>query len=79
MDKYLPVSVEPVYMRKDLFRSDRTYWLAGLSGSLGRSLADFLAAHNAKHIVISSRKPKVDQEWVDWHKKKGVSVAYFTG
>jgi SAM-dependent methyltransferase len=79
MDKYLPVSVEPVYMRKDLFRSDRTYWLAGLSGSLGRSLADFLAAHNAKYIIISSRKPKVDQEWVDWHKKKGVSVAYFTG
>jgi SAM-dependent methyltransferase len=77
IDKYLPVSVEPVYMRKDLFRPDRTYWLAGLSGSLGRSLADFLAAHNAKHIVISSRQPKVDQEWVDWHKRKGVSVAYF--
>ncbi|ORY67814.1 uncharacterized protein BCR38DRAFT_522670 [Pseudomassariella vexata] len=79
MDQHVPLAVEPVYMRKDLFRPDRTYWLAGLSGTLGRSLADFLAAHDARHIVISSRTPKVDQEWVDWHSKRGVTVAYFSG
>ncbi|KAK3936668.1 hypothetical protein QBC46DRAFT_321098 [Diplogelasinospora grovesii] len=79
VDHPVPVSVEPVYTRKDLFRSDRTYWLAGLSGTLGRSLADFLISNNARHIAISSRSPKIDQDWVDWHKKKGVSVLHFSG
>lgn len=77
VDEYVPVSVEPVYMRKDLFWPDRTFWLAGLSGSLGRSLADFLTAQGARYVAISSRNPKVDQEWVEWHRKKGVTVMYF--
>ncbi|EON95642.1 putative lovastatin nonaketide synthase protein [Phaeoacremonium minimum UCRPA7] len=75
----VPVSVEPVFMRKDLFHPDRTYWLAGLSGTLGLSLVDFLAAHNAKHIAISSRSAKVDEGWIAWHKKNGVNVSLFVG
>lgn len=75
----VPVSVEPIFMRKDLFRSDRTYWLAGLSGTLGLSLVDFLAVHNAKHIAISSRSAKVDEAWISWHKKRGVQVSIFSG
>ena len=73
----VPVSLQPVHTRRDLFRPDRTYGLAGLSGTLGRSLADFLVASGVKHIAISSRHPKVDQEWVDWHKKDGISVLHF--
>ncbi len=73
----VPVSLQPVYMRKDLFRPDRTYWLVGLSGTLGRSLADFMVARGARHIAISSRTPKVDREWVDWHKKSGISIDYY--
>lgn len=56
----IPLTLEPVYTRKDLFQPDRTYWLAGLSGTLGQSLADFLIANNARHIAISSRSPKID-------------------
>ncbi|KAK3292394.1 uncharacterized protein B0H64DRAFT_406548 [Chaetomium fimeti] len=48
IDSHVPVSIEPVSKREDLFRPDRTYWLAGLGGDLGRSLADFMIAHNDK-------------------------------
>lgn len=77
----VPVSIEPVFMRRDLFRPDRTYWLAGLSGTLGLSLVDFLAAHNAKHIAISSRSAAttIDPAWVSWHRKRGVTVSLFSG
>ncbi|KAK4119459.1 putative polyketide synthase [Parathielavia appendiculata] len=79
IDREVPVAVQPVFMRKDLFRPDRTYWLCGLSGTLGLSLVDFLAAQGAKHIAISSRSPKVDVAWVAWHGKRGVAVSHFAG
>jgi NAD(P)-dependent dehydrogenase (short-subunit alcohol dehydrogenase family)/acyl carrier protein len=78
-ERKVPVSVEPVFMRKDLFHPDRTYWLGGLSGTLGLSLVDFLAAHNAKHIAISSRSANVDEAWIAWHKRRGVNVSLFAG
>lgn len=76
VDRHIPVSVEPVFKREDLFRPDRTYWLAGLGGDLGRSLADFMIARNARHVVISSRTPIVDQGWVDLHRARGATVVY---
>jgi SAM-dependent methyltransferase len=76
-DKAVPMSIEPVFERMDLFRPDRTYWLAGLSGDLGRSLADFIITHGAKHVVLSSRTPKIDEDWVQLHRTKGVTVKYF--
>ncbi len=79
LEQYVPVSVEPVFERQDLFRPDRTYWLAGLSGELGQSLADFMIAHNAKYVVLSSRTPQMDEGWVQWHKSRGASVVSFAG
>ncbi|KAM7219419.1 hypothetical protein V8F06_005153 [Rhypophila decipiens] len=77
IDPHVPVSIEPIFKRDDLFRPDRTYWLAGLGGDLGRSLADFMIARNARNVVISSRTPLVDQGWVDWHKDKtGATIVY---
>jgi SAM-dependent methyltransferase len=79
VDQYVPVSVEPIIERQDLFRPDRTYWLAGLSGALGQSLADFMIAHNAKYVVLSSRTPKLDERWVEWHKSRGATIACLKG
>ena len=78
-DRYVPVSIEPIFQRDDLFRPDRTYWLAGLAGDTGRSLADFMIAHNARNVVLSSRTPNPDTDWVQWHKSRGVTVNYFAG
>lgn len=77
-DVSAPVKVKPLSSRTDLFRGDKTYWLAGLSGDLGRSLADFMIAHGARYIVLSSRTPKEEQPWVDWHlSEHGTVVKYF--
>lgn len=74
-DSLVPLSYEQITSRPDLFRPNRTYWLAGLSGDLGRSLADFMAAHGARHIVISSRNPPIENKWVQWHKSRGTELA----
>lgn len=48
-----------------LFVPDKTYLLLGLAGSLGRSLARWLVAHGARHVVISSRNPETpDPRWL---------------
>jgi len=71
------VSLQPISSRKDLFRDDVTYWLAGLSGDLGRSITDFMIVHGARHVALSSRRPYFDEPWVQWHKSKGAHVSYF--
>ncbi|KAF7719430.1 Polyketide synthase [Penicillium ucsense] len=78
-DEYVSVSIQPISQRDDLFCPDRTYWLAGLAGGPGRSLADFMIAHQALNIVLSSRRPVVDEAWVLSHKAKGAIVRYFEG
>lgn len=56
----VPVSVAPVWNRDDLFRPNRTYWVLGMTGDLGRSLAEFMISRGARHVVLSSRTPKPD-------------------
>jgi len=70
------VKVEPADC-KVAFRADRTYLLFGLSGQLGRSLALFMARLGAKHIVLTSRKPDVDDKWLQKARKLGVEVRIF--
>lgn len=47
-----------------LFRSDRTYLLVGMSGELGQSLAGWMMAHGARHIVLTSRNPKSNHKFM---------------
>ncbi|KIW31320.1 uncharacterized protein PV07_02977 [Cladophialophora immunda] len=49
----------------DLFVGDKTYLLIGLAGDMGRSIARFMVEHGARHLVLSSRVPKIDQRWID--------------
>lgn len=69
----IPVQVEPVNS-KITFRTDKTYWLVGLSGSLGLSLCEWMAQQGARYIVITSRNPKVDERWMNKMKALGVKV-----
>ncbi|EME79755.1 uncharacterized protein MYCFIDRAFT_190533 [Pseudocercospora fijiensis CIRAD86] len=52
-----------------LFRPDRTYWLCGLSGPLGTSICDWMIACGVRNMVISSRNPKINELWIDSHRK----------
>lgn len=67
----LSVPVKPV---QSTFNPDRTYWLVGLSGDLGLSIADWMIDHGAKHLVITSRNPKVSQNWQKRAAEKGAAV-----
>lgn len=59
---------------KQLFKSDKTYWFVGLSGALGISLFDWMIERGVRHVVITSRNPKIDQRWVDDHSRCGVNI-----
>lgn len=47
------------------FVDSKTYLLVGLAGDLGRSIARFMIEHGARHVVLTSRSPNIDQRWID--------------
>lgn len=59
---------------KPLFKQDKTYWLCGLSGALGISLCDWMIDRGVRHLVLTSRNPKVDPLWIENHRRNGVTV-----
>lgn len=67
MDWRVPlVSVEvPEIDEGVIFGSNKTYVLVGLAGELGQSIARWMVQHGAKHIVLTSRRPKVDPRFID--------------
>ncbi|KAI1176375.1 beta-ketoacyl synthase domain-containing protein [Nemania sp. FL0916] len=71
-----PLPVQAVRLdSRPLFQADKTYWLVGLSGTLGLSLCDWMVDHGAKSIVITSRNPgKIDPAWVELKKQAGATV-----
>ncbi|KAJ5948184.1 polyketide synthase [Penicillium verhagenii] len=56
------------------FRSDKTYWLAGLTGELGLSLTRWMVERGARYIVLTSRNPKVSDKWIDSVQSTGAVV-----
>ncbi|KAI2618232.1 putative polyketide synthase [Hypoxylon sp. NC1633] len=56
------------------FRPDKTYWLAGLTGELGLSLARWMVQRGARYIVMTSRNPKLDEEWLRSMEAAGANI-----
>lgn len=69
----ITVQVRPT-VTDGLFSARKTYILFGLSGDIGRSLADYMANHGARHIILTSRRPPRVDAWVERHKGRGVTV-----
>lgn len=59
----VPVRIRPVD-DQTLFSGLKTYWLAGLSGSLGLSLCEWMIGRGARYLVITSRTPNVSRSWL---------------
>jgi SAM-dependent methyltransferase len=57
-----------------MFKGDKTYWLCGMSGALGISVCDWMIDRGTRHLVITSRNPKVEQSWLVEHNRNGVDV-----
>ena len=75
----VPIMIEPVDTRKDLFEKEKTYWLVGLAGDLGQSICDWMIDHGARYIVLTSRSPKVPSEWIQAHAAAGATIACLLG
>lgn len=69
----LPVNVTRVDS-ENLFKSNKTYWMVGLSGALGISLCDWMIDKGATYLVLTSRNPKIDPAWISAHERNGVIV-----
>ncbi len=57
-----------------IFRADRTYLLAGLTGELGQSLCKWMAARGAKYIALTSRKPALSSAFQKEMQQMGMIV-----
>ncbi|KAF2797429.1 AMP-binding enzyme [Melanomma pulvis-pyrius CBS 109.77] len=58
------VKIRPIDDQK-LFSDSKTFWLAGLTGSLGLSLCEWMIGRGAKYIVMTSRRPNVSPSWLE--------------
>lgn len=60
---------------RPILKPEKTYWLVGLSGTLGLSLCDWMLSHGATHLVITSRNPgKIESAWLNAHRQRGFTV-----
>ena len=76
MDTSLPVAVIPAGEAMQ-FRSDRTYFLVGLTGELGLQMTKWMVSRGARHFALSSRNPKSDPHWLDFVQSQGASVKMY--
>lgn len=72
----LPVQVKPA-TKTVKFAKNKTYWLVGLTSGLGISLCQWMAKEGARYIALSSRNPKVDQNWIHQMAVNGCNVRVF--
>ncbi|KAI0200608.1 putative hybrid NRPS/PKS enzyme [Astrocystis sublimbata] len=56
------------------FSKAKTYILVGLSGSIGQSLCEWMASNGAGCVILTSRRPNVDQKWLDSFQGSGTTV-----
>jgi hybrid polyketide synthase/nonribosomal peptide synthetase ACE1 len=73
----LAVQVQPA-TKHVRFSKDKTYWLVGLTGGLGLSLCQWMSRQGARYIALSSRNPKIDDEWLRRMAADGCTVRVFS-
>ncbi|OQD84967.1 hypothetical protein PENANT_c011G03847 [Penicillium antarcticum] len=73
----LAVQVRPA-TKQVKFSKDKTYWLVGLTGGLGLSLCQWMARQGARYIALSSRSPKIDDQWLRKMAAAGCNVRVFS-
>lgn len=57
-----------------MFSANKTYLLVGLTGDVGMSICDFMVQNGARHIVVTSRNPKVDPVVVHQLHRQGAEL-----
>lgn len=75
-DAMLPVAVIPADEAMK-FRSDRTYFLVGLTGELGLQMIKWMVLRGARNLALASRNPKVDPQWFEFVQSQGAVVKMY--
>ncbi|KAK1622425.1 beta-ketoacyl synthase domain-containing protein [Colletotrichum phormii] len=57
-----------------LLRPYKTYVLVGLTRDMGQSLCNLFFEHGARHIVLASRNPNMQPQWIEDLSNKGCEV-----
>ncbi|KAL8974635.1 MAG: hypothetical protein Q9197_001123 [Variospora fuerteventurae] len=70
------VEVRPLDARR-LFASDKTYFLVGLTGEIGRSICEWMISNGAGCVCLTSRSPKINDAWLESFKGTGAYVKVF--
>ena len=76
LDGLVKVEVRPLDAR-GLFSKDKTYLLVGLSGQIGRSLCEWMVSNGAGCVCLTSRRPKIEERWVESFRETGATVKVF--
>ncbi|KAF3766643.1 hypothetical protein M406DRAFT_252003 [Cryphonectria parasitica EP155] len=75
-DGQVELKVRPMDGRH-LFFKDKTYVLFGLSGQVGQSLCEWMVSNGAGCVCLTSRRPNVDQRWLDSFQGTKATVKVF--
>ncbi|KAJ5493860.1 Acyl transferase/acyl hydrolase/lysophospholipase [Penicillium fimorum] len=70
---FVEIEVRPLEAEA-LFSKDKTYILVGLSGSMGQSLCEWMVSNGAGCICLTSRRPKVDEDWLKSFRGTGATI-----
>ncbi|KAM0441837.1 hypothetical protein ACHAQK_004775 [Fusarium lateritium] len=57
-----------------LFKTDRTYFMAGMAGGLGLSICEWMIRNGAKNMVITSRNPQLQDATLQEARRVGATV-----
>ncbi|KPM44244.1 Polyketide synthase-nonribosomal peptide synthetase [Neonectria ditissima] len=60
----LTLTIQPLDLQ-GIFKPDKTYFMVGMAGGLGLSICQWMIRNGAKHLVITSRNPKVDDSLLE--------------
>ena len=71
------ISLQPVDTG-NIFRTDGTYFLVGLSGQLGQSLCHWMVTHGARNVVLTSRHPKVRPGFIKMVEELGAKIRFMS-
>ncbi|KAK3689258.1 putative polyketide synthase [Podospora appendiculata] len=73
-DALLPVHATRLDAGPMFKSTGSTYWIVGMSGALGISLADWMISKGVRNLVMTSRNPGIAQEWIACHQARGAIV-----
>ncbi|KAI3392862.1 hypothetical protein diail_5037 [Diaporthe ilicicola] len=59
---------------EQLFKTDRSYFMVGLTGEVGISICSWMIKHGVQYVVLASRNPNVSQTWIDSMSKLGAKI-----